>query len=164
MWLLVCGFTRSEKLMSEQHENKKFNWQDFKMHANNKLLWWWRTALSRERNPNAALFNMWCECTLCYTQYLDGGARTAFDRLSTVAQYYNFPTKADCGDIWIIHNLKSWYRTLLPTSVCAQFRTEQLKKLFFNILNVPSLLSWMHPCWIINIVRFEGWCTWYVYS
>lgn len=40
-------------------------------------------------------------------------ARTATDRICTVARYYDQSSKADGGDIIIVHNLQSRYHTPL---------------------------------------------------
>ncbi len=47
--------------------------------------------------------------------YIDtaDGARTAADRMCAVARYNNISLKADCGDIFIVHDQKSSYRTPL---------------------------------------------------
>ncbi len=42
-----------------------------------------------------------------------GTARTVTDRMCAVAQYYDISSKADRGDIFIVHNQKSSYRTPL---------------------------------------------------
>ncbi len=42
-------------------------------------------------------------------------SRTAADRMFAVARYYDISSKADRGDIFIIHNQKSSYRTLVIT-------------------------------------------------
>ncbi len=49
----------------------------------------------------------------CCTLYRDGGARTAADRMWAVARYYDISSKADRGDIFIVHDQKSSYRTPL---------------------------------------------------
>ncbi len=54
---------------------------------------------------------MW-RCTV----YWYGGARTVTDRMCAVARYYDISSKADCGDIFIIHDQKSSYRTPLAES------------------------------------------------
>ncbi len=47
--------------------------------------------------------------------YIDtaGGARTAADRMCAVARYNNISSKADPGDIFIVHDEKSSYDTPL---------------------------------------------------
>ncbi len=49
----------------------------------------------------------------CCTVYRDGGARTVIDRMRTVARYYDISSKADRGDIFIVHEQKSSNRTPL---------------------------------------------------
>ncbi len=49
----------------------------------------------------------------CCTLYRDGDARTATERMWAIAQYYNIFSKADRGDIFIVHDQKSSYRTPL---------------------------------------------------
>ncbi len=49
----------------------------------------------------------------CCTLYRDRGARTAADRMWAVARYYDISSKADRGDIFIVHDQKSSYRTPL---------------------------------------------------
>ncbi len=49
----------------------------------------------------------------CFTLYRDGDARTATERMCAVARYYDISSKADRGDIFIIHDQKSSYRTPL---------------------------------------------------
>ncbi len=50
----------------------------------------------------------------CCTLYRDGGARTATERMSAVARYYDISSKAYHGDIFIVNDQKSSYRTPLP--------------------------------------------------
>ncbi len=47
------------------------------------------------------IYSYWCECMWCCTVYWYGGARTAADRMCTVARYYDISSKADRGDIFI---------------------------------------------------------------
>ncbi len=42
-----------------------------------------------------------------WTVHTDGGVRTAADQMCAVARYYDISSKADCGDIFIIHDQKS---------------------------------------------------------
>ncbi len=49
----------------------------------------------------------------CCTLYRDGGAGTATERMCAVAGYYDISSKADRGDIFIVHDQKSAYRTPL---------------------------------------------------
>ncbi len=51
---------------------------------------------------------MW-RCTV----HTDGGARSATDQMCAVARYYDISSKADRGDIFMIHDQKSSYRTPL---------------------------------------------------
>ncbi len=44
------------------------------------------------------------------------GARTEADRMCAVAWYSNISSKADRGDIFIVHDQKSSYRTPLPSA------------------------------------------------
>ncbi len=54
---------------------------------------------------------MW-RCTV----YRDGGTRTTADRICAGARYCDISSKADRGDIFIVHNQKSSYRTPLTTT------------------------------------------------
>ncbi len=45
-----------------------------------------------------------------------GGARTVIDRICSVARYYDISSKANHGDIFIVHDQKSSYRTPLPSA------------------------------------------------
>ncbi len=47
----------------------------------------------------------------------DGGASTVTDRMCAVGRYYDIYSKADRGDIFIIHDQKSSYRTPLGNGV-----------------------------------------------
>ncbi len=59
---------------------------------------------------------MWMYVAL-YSTYR--GARTAADKMCAVAQNYNISSKADRGDIFIIHDQKSSYRTpLIQSTAC----------------------------------------------
>ncbi len=49
----------------------------------------------------------------CYTVHTNGGARTAVDKMRAVARYYDISSKADRGDIFIVHDQKSSYHTHL---------------------------------------------------
>ncbi len=51
---------------------------------------------------------MW-RCTV----HKDGGVRTAADKMCAVARYYDISSKADRGDIFIVHDQKSSYSTPL---------------------------------------------------
>ncbi len=64
--------------------------------------------MSRESNSTA-------EVTLngCSVVHTDGSARTATERMWAVARYYDISSKADRGDIFIIHDQKLSYRTPL---------------------------------------------------
>ncbi len=47
-------------------------------------------------------------------QYIQtAGTRTATERMCAVALYYTISSKADRGDIFIVHDQKSLYRTPL---------------------------------------------------
>ncbi len=63
--------------------------------ANNVLLWLWISAVSRDNNSTAELTLMWMYVAL----YRYGGARTATDRMFSVARYYDISPKSDHGDI-----------------------------------------------------------------
>ncbi len=62
---------------------------------------------------------MW-RCTI----HTDGGARTAADKMCAVARYYDISSKADRGDIFIIHDQKSSYRTPLVEAKIEQHFVE----------------------------------------
>ncbi len=58
----------------------------------------------------------------------DGGASTVTDRMCAVARYYDISSKADRGDIFIIHDQKSSYRTPLHVykmSRCISFTSRK---------------------------------------
>ncbi len=98
-----------KKRTSEHRVNEMFNRQDFKADANNVLLWLRIGAVFRECNSTAELTLNVCSVVV----YWDGSTRTAPDRMCAVARYYDISSKADCGDIFIIHDQKSSYRTPL---------------------------------------------------
>ncbi len=71
---------------------------------------------------------------LCCTLYRDGGARTVPDRMCAVARYYDISSKADRGDIFIVHDQKSSYRTplSLPLHVKASVGVRGRNGIMFN--------------------------------
>ncbi len=64
---------------------------------------------------------------------LGGGSRTVPDRMCTLAQYYDISSKADHGDIFIIHDQKSSYRTPLVRSELIDSAFRHLRKDALNL-------------------------------
>ncbi len=97
----MCGHVRPV--------NEKLKQQGFKTHANDVLLWLQISAVFRESNSTADLTDV----HVCGVVYWGRGARTVADRMCAVARYYDISSKADRGDIFIVPDQKSSYRTPL---------------------------------------------------
>ncbi len=103
---------------SDQRANEKLNWQGFKTHVNDVPLWLRISAVSRESNSTAELTLMWMHVVL----YIE----TEEPELYAVARYYDISSKADRGDIFIVHpyngviiNFIQWqYKTLTYIYFC----------------------------------------------
>ncbi len=106
MVLLRVPLVYAVRKRSDQRTNEAFYRQG--LNANNVLLRSQISAVSCQSNYR---------CMSCCTLYRDGEARTVTDRMCAVARCYNISSKADCEDIFIVHDQKSSYRTPLVQSM-----------------------------------------------
>ncbi len=70
-----------------------------------------------------------------YIKYRDRGARTVPDRMCAVARYYDISSKADRGDIFIVHDQKSSYRTPLQ---CTNFLMATSSRIMPHVTKLKS--------------------------
>ncbi len=110
---------------SDQRANETFNRQG--LYANNVLL---RPVLSRVTLPLYVVLY-----TVHYIKYRDRGARTEPDRMCAVARYYDISSKADRGDIFIVHDQKSSYRTPLQ---CTNFLMATSSRIMHHVTKLKS--------------------------
>ncbi len=102
----------SEKRTSEQRVNETLNGKALK-HAYNALLWLWISVVSRESNSTAELTLMWMYAAFYSLLIRRRKNCNVTERMFAVARYYDISPKADRGDIFIVHDQKSSYRTPL---------------------------------------------------